>query len=219
MSGARNHDQINVLANQPGQHFQVFGDHAVQVHNLGGQHLLAAEGQQLASERGGALGGVGDLLRVSAQRGIGADAFQQEFGVSRDHHQQVVEVVGDAAGEPADGFHLLGLAELLLQGAAFGDVLGEKFEEDGVAVVAEGASGEAHVDDGAILAHPVGGQAVKFLQRAQVVGQAEPLLRIGIQVGQIAADEFRARTRSPAWRPGRDLRRAECRPQSQRQTP
>ena len=31
-----------------------------------------------------------------------------------------------------------------------------------------------------------------FCSRAQVVGQAEPLLRVGIQVGQIAADQFRA---------------------------
>ena len=100
--------------------------------------------------------------------------------------------MGDAAGQAADGFHLLGLAKLLLQSAAFGDVLGEEFEEDGVAFVAEGAAGEAHADRGAVFAQPVGGHALKFLQQAQIVGQAEPLLRIGIQVGQIAADQFRA---------------------------
>ena len=78
----------------------------------------------------------------AAQVRVGADAFEQEFGVSRDDREQVVEVMRDAAGEASDGFHLLRLAELLLQGAAFGDVLGEQFEEDGVAIVAEGASGE-----------------------------------------------------------------------------
>ncbi len=47
---ARHHDQIDVFADQPGQHFHVFRDHAVQVNDLGSQHLLAAEGQQLAGE-------------------------------------------------------------------------------------------------------------------------------------------------------------------------
>ena len=101
--------------------------------------------------------------------------------------------MGDAAGQPAHGFHLLGLAQLLFQGAALGDVLGEQFEEDGVGFVAEGASGEAHADDAAVPACPVGVEAVEFLQGAQVVGQAEPLLRVGIQIGQIASDQFRAR--------------------------
>ena len=66
-----------------------------------------------------------------------ADALQQELAVAGDHHEQIVEVVGDAAGEPADGFHLLRLAELLLQGAAFGDVFGKEFEEDALFFAAE----------------------------------------------------------------------------------
>ena len=65
---ARDHDQIDVFADQAGEHLQVFRDDAVQVEHLGCEHLLAAEGQQLAGERGGALGGIGDLLRVAAQR-------------------------------------------------------------------------------------------------------------------------------------------------------
>src|SRR5712691_9221468 len=101
--------------------------------------------------------------------------------------------MGDSAGEPAYGFHLLGLAELLLEGAAFGDVLGKQLEEDGVAVFAEGASGEAHVDGSAVLAYPVGGQAIEFLQGPEVVRQAEPLLGIGIEVGEILADQLRTR--------------------------
>ena len=98
--------------------------------------------------------------------------------------------MGDAAGQPPDGFHLLGLAELLLQGAAFGDVLGEEFEEDGVPFVAKGASGEANADDGAVVTQPVSRQTLEFFQQTQVVGQDEPLLGIGIKVGQVAADKF-----------------------------
>ena len=65
-----------------------------------------------------------------------------------------------------DGFHLLGLAKLLFQGAALGDVLGEEFKEDGVSFVAEGPSREAHADDAAVMAQPVGGHALEFFQQA-----------------------------------------------------
>jgi hypothetical protein len=41
-----------------------------------------------------------------------------EFEVRGDHRKQVVEVVRDAAGELADGLHLLALVELLLNEAA-----------------------------------------------------------------------------------------------------
>ena len=102
--------------------------------------------------------------------------------------------MSDAAGEASHGFHFLGLAKLLLQGAAFGDVLGEEFEEDGVAFVAESPAGEAHADNGAVVAQPVSGQALEFLQQAQVVGQAEPLLRVGIEVSEISADQVGAGT-------------------------
>ena len=71
-----------------------------------------------------------------AQAGIGTEALEQELGVAGDDHQEVVEVVRDAAGEAADGFHFLRLAELLLQRARFGDVFHENFE--GVSVFAVG---------------------------------------------------------------------------------
>ena len=41
--GTWNHDEVNVFADQPGQHFQVFGDHAVKIYHLWGKHLLTAE--------------------------------------------------------------------------------------------------------------------------------------------------------------------------------
>ena len=136
----RNHDQLDVFADQASQHFEVFRDHRVQIENLGSQHLLAAEGQELAGERGGAVGGIGNFLRGPAHRRIGADALQQKLAVAGDHHQQIVEVVGNAAGQAADGFHLLGLAKLLFQRAMLGHILGEQLEEDCVVFVANGAS-------------------------------------------------------------------------------
>ena len=44
----------------------------------------------------------------------GASSASSSSAVAEDHRQQVVEVVRDAAGEPADRLHLLRLAELLL---------------------------------------------------------------------------------------------------------
>ena len=47
---------------------------------------------------------------------------EHQFGVAAHDGQEVVEIMRHAAGELADGFHLLRLAELGLQPAAFGDV-------------------------------------------------------------------------------------------------
>ena len=41
-----------------------------------------------------------------------------------DYHEQVVEVVGDTAGQAPDGFHFLRLAQLQLEVAALANVLG-----------------------------------------------------------------------------------------------
>src|SRR5712692_1656854 len=42
-----------------------------------------------------------------------------ELAISQDGCQQVIEVVGDAAGEPPDRFHLLSLTELLFEPLPF----------------------------------------------------------------------------------------------------
>ena len=41
------------------------------------------------------------------------DDVQQDIAVADDNGQQVVEIVGDAAGHSADRLHLLGLPQLL----------------------------------------------------------------------------------------------------------
>ena len=90
------------------------------------QHLPAAEREQLARERGGAVGGAADLLEVAAQQRVAvAGAGEREVGVAADRGEQVVEVVRDAAGELADGLHLLRLPELVLEPVPRGDVGGD----------------------------------------------------------------------------------------------
>ena len=94
--------------------------------------------------------------------------------------------MSDASGKPTHGFHFLGVAELLFQSPVFCYVLGKQLEEDGVAFVAKGTSGEAHVDGSVILVHPVSGQSVEFFERAEKVRQAEPLLRAALPIFQKA---------------------------------
>ena len=61
----------------------------------------------------------------STKRRIGTGGRElgaQQFGVARDHGQHIVEVARDAAGEPADGVHLLCVGGLFLQLPALADV-------------------------------------------------------------------------------------------------
>ena len=122
---------------------------------VGRQHLLAAEGQQLSDQGSGTIAGVGNLLDRSAQRRVGTDALQQELAIPGHHHEQIIEIVRDAACETAHCFHLLRLAELLLKGTTLSYVFGEKLEEDGIAFAAYGTSGKADDDGTPILSHPL----------------------------------------------------------------
>jgi hypothetical protein len=64
---------------------------------------------------------VGDLGQLGRAR-PDADVAPGHVRVPRDHGQEVVEVVRDAAGELADRLHLLGLPQPLLELAPLGDV-------------------------------------------------------------------------------------------------
>ena len=76
------------------------------------QRLTAGEGQQMLGEVGaprcrGAdhVGDLGEMRTV-------LDRLAEDFDGSGDHGENVVEVVGDAAGELTDRFHLLRLPDL-----------------------------------------------------------------------------------------------------------
>ena len=90
---------------------------------------LRREGQQLAREGGGTFPGLADLLQIGEERIVRGDLIHGHLRMAQDDAEHVVEIVGDAAGEAADGFHLLGLEELILELGpfvfglpAFGDV-------------------------------------------------------------------------------------------------
>ena len=91
-----------------------------------------------------------DFRQVVAKRLRRRRVRERQFGESDDHAELVVEVVRHAAGQAADRFHLLGLAELFLEPPALRDVAHDR---DGVRPV---EMGERHADldreDRAVLA-------------------------------------------------------------------
>ena len=78
--------------------------------------------EQLTHQAGGPVGVLLDLHDVLERRVGRPVVGEQEIRVADDGREHVVEIVGDAAGELADGLHLLRLREILLQRALFGGV-------------------------------------------------------------------------------------------------
>ena len=76
------------------------------------------------------LRGFFDFFGVFFQRAVGIELTAEDLAVADDDAEKIVEVVGDSAGETADGFHLGGHAELLFESAALGDIFGEDFKTE-----------------------------------------------------------------------------------------
>ena len=112
------HNQLqrDVFAQKLAEHVGQVADGFVHVQLLGLDELAAAEREQLAGQSGGALGGLRDLLR-GARAGVVHVGHPQKRRVAVNDGEDVVEIVGNPAGELADGLHFLRLAELLLQPA------------------------------------------------------------------------------------------------------
>ena len=113
---------LNVLAEDAVKHLGHVDNDFIQVQIACLHRLLAAEEEQLTGEVGGPLGGFLDF----AGDGLGArgKAFVERHhpGLHHDDGENVVEVVGNAAGQLADGFHFLRLAQLGFELSLLGDV-------------------------------------------------------------------------------------------------
>ena len=117
-----------MLAQAVTQQLRHAGDQPVDVDRLGVERLAPGESQQALSQRSRALrpahrivGGVTQararVWRVEVGR-VALNCLQ----VAQDNGQQIVEIVGDAAGELADRFHLLRLLQALIECLRVGDV-------------------------------------------------------------------------------------------------
>jgi len=81
------------------------------------------ERQQPLRQRRAALGALHRAVDQPVQTRIVGNALAQQIEVAHHHHQQIVEIMRDAAGELADRLHLLCLAQLLLRLFARRDLL------------------------------------------------------------------------------------------------
>ena len=134
--------ELDVVAEQALQERADLGDDGIQVERARIQHLAAAEGEQLLRQLGGAVGSALDLAEVAAQLDVAVCSLEQERGVAGDAGEQVVEVVRDAAREPAEALELLRVQELHLEPLPLGDVAEEGDVEAGEEVRPRGCLGD-----------------------------------------------------------------------------
>ena len=146
--------ELDVLSDEPAEHRRQVADQRVDVEHLRLEDLLAAEGQELARQAGRALGRPPDLLHVVGQRVALLQHAPDQVAVAHDDGQEVVEVVGDPAGQAADGLHLLRLPQLGLEALPLGDVLQDRQRPDRRA----GGVPEEREREAALHPAPVAGQ-------------------------------------------------------------
>ncbi len=111
--------QPYVLAEKAPQH-AVHPLHEVpQVKGARLQDLAPAECEELGDEGRCPLCRALDLLHVCFQLEISPRILQGHLAVSRDHREDVVEVMGNPPGKPAHRLHFLGLLQLVLEPCPF----------------------------------------------------------------------------------------------------
>ncbi len=69
--------------------------------------MLAAEGQELSSQRSRPLGRILDALSIVPARIICGKSVNKHPAIAVDDGEQVVKVMGNPTRQPANGFHLL----------------------------------------------------------------------------------------------------------------
>jgi hypothetical protein len=98
---------LNAGAQEPREKAPNGHDRVVHAEHTRLEQLFAAENEELLGHRAGALGGLADFLDVGARLRVGAKLTHRELGIAGNRRQRVVQIVRDAAREPADRFHLL----------------------------------------------------------------------------------------------------------------
>ena len=115
--------ECDVLPDDPLQERRRGRDGLGNADDLGFEFRLAGEDEKLLREFGRAPRGVAHREDVGLNRMGIAKLHQGHFRIAEDRLQHVVEIVGDAAGEQANGFHLGHLRDLAAQLLALVGVL------------------------------------------------------------------------------------------------
>ncbi len=114
------------LAEGTVQELRHAGDETIDVDHLRGERLLARKGKQPLGQLGGTPGRV--TGRIEELADVGHPGCHPPLGKvdgADDHREHVVEIVGDPAGELADGLDLLHLPDLALRRQPRLHLLGE----------------------------------------------------------------------------------------------
>ena len=121
--GGNHRVDLDAFAQRAAQHVVHATHQPAGIDHLRRQRLASAKGQQLRGQLGAALHTGLGLGHPLLGGGLAGHLVQQQLQVAADHLQQVVEVMRNAAGQVADGLHLLAVAQHLLHaqqlGAAF----------------------------------------------------------------------------------------------------
>ena len=128
------------------------GDELADVDHLRLQRLLAREGEQALDQLHAAARRLQRRFDEFVEFGVIRTVILQRRQVADDDGEQVVEVVGQAAGQLANGLHFLGLDEGGLHALLFGDVVREDEEAEVFALRADFRNQRALRMDGLALA-------------------------------------------------------------------
>src|ERR1700722_673004 len=161
-----NHGQIwgqirfdfNIAAEDFFQEAESFGDVLIEIYVARLENLAAGEGEQLTGQGGRPNGLMPNFIEVAVEASVGVGFVHAEFGPTEDGPNHVVKVVSDPTSQLADGFKFLGLANLLFQGQAFGNLLNDNFGTFGFSPgIPSPPADQPHGDDFAVGALPVHG--------------------------------------------------------------
>ena len=114
---------LRSIFSKPPEHLLEAAEHLVEVEEPRLERLLSTEREELPCQVRSPSARDSYLLDVIANGIARHEPVDDERRVAEDDREDVVEVVGDAAGELPDRVHLLRLAELILQSPPVVDVL------------------------------------------------------------------------------------------------
>ena len=120
---------LDLLAERRPQQFGGIDEQHVDVGFARLQRLLAGEGEQVLGEIGTACCCFVDHPSDRRKLRLFGDRIGQNLDGSGDDGEDIVEVMGDAAGELAEGFHLLGLPDPVLCRDLVGEIAQEAVQD------------------------------------------------------------------------------------------
>ena len=83
------------------------------------QFLSSREGEHPLGQGGSPLGSQNGIVYECREFFVAWHTLAHQFKTAEHCHQQIVEIVGDAAGQVSDGFHFLGLNQRLARFSSF----------------------------------------------------------------------------------------------------